>query len=266
MARPYSMTRTLGALLLLGVMIAVFIPLGNWQLRRAAERKGIMHAIEAGRNSPPVALAPDTPAKTLTNWRPATASGVWLDNFTVLLQNRNYKGRPGYWVATPLLIDPALHTAVLVLRGWLPFTAGQASVTAPDAAHADKTQTIRGTLLDHVPRLFELWSFSGHSTDALPAKLPAPGGATPQVQNLDLGAYARATGLKFIPAVMEQTSGSQDRLVRDWPLPSIDFARNNGYAMQWFSFAAIAAAAWLVVAWRAWRRYRSQGPGVPPSA
>src|SRR3546814_6688511 len=106
MARPHSMIRTLCSLLLLGVMIAVFIPLGNWQLRRADERKGLMRAIEAGQHRPSLPLAADTPKKTMQDWRPASASGVWLNKFTVLLQNGNYKGRPGYWVATPLLIDP----------------------------------------------------------------------------------------------------------------------------------------------------------------
>src|SRR3546814_681615 len=226
-------------------MIAVFTPLGNWQLRRADERKGLMRAIEAGQHRPSLPLAADTPKKTMQDWRPASASGVWLNKFTVLLQNRNYKGRPGYWVATPLLIDPNPRTAVLVLRGWLPFTySGQAPVVP--VAHG--AGVVSGTLLDHVPRLFQLWSFSETRSATLPATLPRPDGSIPQVQNLGLTSYARATGLKLLPTVLEQTSDVQDTLVRDWPRPSIDFARNTGYAMQWFSFAAIAAAAWLVVA------------------
>jgi cytochrome oxidase assembly protein ShyY1 len=34
----------------------------------------------------------------------------------------------------------------------------------------------------------------------------------------------------------------------------LDSDKNHGYALQWFGFAAIAAGAWLVIAWRALRR------------
>lgn len=244
-------------------MIAVFIPLGNWQLRRAELRKSTMHAIEAGERSAPLSIAADSPKAALREWHPATARGVWLDNFTVLL-NRNDKGRPGYWAATPLLIDAASHTAVLVLRGWLPFVgAGKTPGVAPTAPGP---QDVEGTLVSRVPRLFELWSFSGASPDKLPTAFPAPGGRLPQLQNLNLHDYSRATGLNFVPAVLEQTSPGGDSLARDWPRPSIDYARNNGYALQWFSFAAIAAGAWLVVAWRALRRWRARRSSPQPSA
>ena len=29
----------------------------------------------------------------------------WLPQFSVLLDNRNLDGKPGYWLATPLLLD-----------------------------------------------------------------------------------------------------------------------------------------------------------------
>jgi cytochrome oxidase assembly protein ShyY1 len=254
MARPHSTARTFLALFLLGVMIAVFIPLGNWQLRRADLRKSIMHAIEAGQRQAPLPLDANTPANALQNWRPASASGKWLDQFTVLLQNRNYKGKSGYWVATPLLMSAQTNTAVLVLRGWLPFSFNGKPLNVP-AAHG--AAAVSGTLLDHVPRLFQLWSFSGKRTDVLPKTLPQPDGGIPKVQNLNLKTYSAVTGLTLLPAVLEQTSAADDTLVRDWPRPNINFSRNIGYAMEWFSFAAIAAIAWLVVAWRAWRRRKA---------
>ena len=262
MAPAHSPTRTFATLLLLGLMIAVFIPLGNWQLRRATLRKHTLHAIEAGERSAPLPLDANSPATALRNWRPATMRGVWLDRYTVLLQNRGHNGRLGYWAATPLLIDAPSNTAVLVLRGWLPFTGSKDTPHLPAAPAGE--QRIDGTIVDAVPRTFELWSFSGASVDKLPGKFPTPGGVLPEVQNLTLNDYARATGLNLLPAVVEQTSASADGLIRDWPRPSIDYARNNGYALQWFSFAAIAAGAWLVVAWRALRRWRTTHTPTPP--
>src|SRR5690606_32209301 len=114
--------------------------------------------------------------------------------------NRNYQGRPGYWVATPLVLDPATDTALLVLRGWLPRPASIEQPLPPIPAPGAE-QTITGELLARVPRLFEL---SGATQ--LPAHLPDPAKSLPRVQNLGLNAYASATGLKFIPTVLAQTA------------------------------------------------------------
>ncbi len=59
-----------------------------------------------------------------------------------------------------------------------------------------------------------------------------------------------------------QTASEDDGLLRDWPQPSVDFHQNQGYALQWFSFATIAVLAWVAVAVRAWRR-RSRGSPLP---
>ncbi|ALX26627.1 MULTISPECIES: SURF1 family protein [Bordetella] len=245
---------TLAALLLLGIAAAILASLGRWQLHRADERRAVLAAIEGGRALAPLALAPDTPAPQLTAWRAASAEGQWLPQFSVLLENRNHGGRPGYWLATPLRLH-AGGAAVLVLRGWLPraLGAGQTlSVPAPPAG----PQAVTGELMPRVPRLFELWSFGDARAGKLPDTLPASGALPPVVQNLQLDDYARASGLTLLPTVLMQTGEHNDGLARDWPQPSVDYNQNIGYAMQWFAFAGIAAIAWLVVAARAWRRRR----------
>ncbi|RTZ45442.1 SURF1 family protein [Candidimonas sp. SYP-B2681] len=262
MARSHTPHRTLLALILLGLMEIAFLSLGNWQLDRAAQRESIKAAIDTGRSTPPLRLQSDTAAKHLVPWRPAIAHGVWLHKFTVLLENRNYQGRPGYWVATPLLIDQGANTAVLVLRGWLPRPMRPNEALADVPAPAGE-QTINGELLERVPRLFELWSWSDKGATELPATLPDPAKPLPKLQNLDLSDYGRATGLTLVPAVLaEQAVGAgpsgatskPGQLLQEWPEPSLDADKNRGYALQWFGFATIAAGAWLVIAWRALRR------------
>ncbi|HEY9281612.1 MAG TPA: SURF1 family protein [Eoetvoesiella sp.] len=274
MARSNTTFYTFSALILLSAMAAVFVSLGNWQLDRAAQREAISQAIQAGRQSQPLHLTASTPDTELVQWRSASASGVWLHELTVLLENRNFKTQPGYWVATPLLIEPASRTALLVLRGWLPRPAG-IGTQLPAIPQPTRPQTISGQLVSHVPRLFELWSFGADNGTTLPARLPSPDKPVPTVQNLDLEDYTRATGLKLLPIVLEQTSTGTDisgiaingdaALKREWPLPPLDASKNRGYALQWFGFAAIAAGAWLVVAWRALRRRkkRSDTNGTP---
>jgi cytochrome oxidase assembly protein ShyY1 len=269
MARPHSTRHTVAALLLLGVAEIILASLGQWQLRRGDERRAILAAIEAGRKQAPLQLAPDTDPAAMSAWRAAQAAGVWQPQFSVLLDNRNHDGRPGYWLATPLLLDADARRAVLVLRGWLPRALpapGQAQGPAQPSLPAapEGLQTVTGELSPRVPRLFEIWSLGGSEQSALPASLPAPGGNVPQVQNLPLDAYAQATGLALLPTVLMQSGGgADDGLVRDWPQPSVDFQQNTSYAVQWFAFASIAAIAWLAVlagAIRRMRRRASDGP------
>ncbi|MVW78455.1 SURF1 family protein [Bordetella sp. 02P26C-1] len=251
----HSVRRILLTLVLLGLVVALCVSLGAWQLRRADERLATAERIEAGRAQTPVVLRASTPDTELTAWRPARVAGQWLNQFTILLDNRNQHGKPGYWLATPMLLAGRDEVAVLVLRGWLPRTLGaNAGVRQlPDLPPTpDGVQTIVGEMYPHVPRLFELWSLGSDKQGQLPATLPAADGI-PQLQNLELADYSKATGLRLLPVVLMQTEG-EDALVRDWPQPSVDYHQNRGYALQWFSFAAIAAIAALVLAWRTWRR------------
>ena len=67
-----------------------------------------------------------------------------------------------------------------------------------------------------------------------------------------------------MPVVLEHTSegeGDHRNLNRDWPLPPTDSDTNRGYALQWFSFAAIAIGAWIVIVWRTLRR-RARKPDI----
>ncbi|HUH59573.1 MAG TPA: SURF1 family protein [Candidimonas sp.] len=261
MQRSHTTYWTIAALVLLGAMVLTFARLGYWQLDRAAQRDAIRQTMSAGRGSPPLTLAPGLPAAELLPWRPASARGVWLDEFTVLLDNRNYKGRPGYWVATPLLLDKDSRSAVLVLRGWLarPLQEGKPR-TGPAVDAPDGEQVVTGELLDRVPRLFELWSRDGGAGTSLPATLSDPAQALPRVQNLAIADLARATGLNLLPAVLAERGPTErgptgpGQLVREWPDPPLDSDKNRGYALQWFGFSVIAAGAWLIVAWRALRR------------
>ena len=74
------------------------------------------------------------------------------------------------------------------------------------------------------------------------------------MQNLPLDALATATGLDLLPVVMLQSPAPDADLVQDWPGPSTNAGQNYNYALQWFSFAAIALIAACITAWRTLRR------------
>jgi len=259
------------ALVLLLAVVASCVSLGRWQLRRAAQREAITAAIAVGQSMPPVVLndvvdsAPGYP--DWQEWQTAQATGIWLNDYAVLLDNRNFQGRPGLWLATPLRLTGASDATLLVLRGWLPRPGTfpvDAGVTL--SALPDGVKQVQGQLRLRVPRLYELWQRSGRDTSALPDVWPPS--HVPVVQNLDLLHYAQATGLKLLPVVLEQTDAATDDgldgLIRQWATPSLDADKNRGYALQWFGFAAIAGVALLVLLGRTvlWRFWQAPDPGA----
>ena len=269
-----SKKRVVGVVLLL-IMGLVFIALGRWQLSRADERRAIAQSIEAGRAQPPIQLNAATPKTELIDWRSAKVQGTWAPQFTVLLDNRNLDGRPGYWVATPLInVD---GSAVLVLRGWLPRlitpmssgTTTATSITQLSIMTPVGTVQVVGEMTPHVPRLYELKADpmlqmapssafteqpQANSNQLTPQMVEADIRQLPTLQNLQLEVLAKATGLKLLPIVLKQTSPEPDGLVRQWAGPSVDSDSNMGYAMQWFAFAAIAMTAAGVLTWRGLKR------------
>jgi len=270
--------RSVLALLLLGVVAVVCASLGMWQLNRAAERDALHDAIERGRLQAPISLSGATRPADLIPWRTASSQGYWSHPHTVLLENRNLDGRPGYWVATPLLLASSAsgsgqadsNPAVLVLRGWIERDM-QAGSVSPAILHEEGLVQVQGELHTHVPRIFELWDWAGGKATHLPGALPLESGALPRVQNLDLTDYSQATGLRMLPIVLAQTQdstviasagqsagvstlagtpGDAASLQREWPGPSLDSDQNRGYALQWFSFSVIAVLAALYIARR----------------
>ena len=242
MKRKLINWKTVTMLILLALLTVVFVSLGRWQLQRADERRLTAEQIASGQALPPLAINKHTPSADIVAWRPATAAGNWLGAFSVLV-NRNQNGRPGYWLATPLLLDNASRDAVLVLRGWFPQVLTPA--TMPEFPLPDGKQTVSGEVALRVPRLFELWTFN-KGVAQLPEQIPQSSGPLPQVQNLDLIEFGKASGLHMLPLVLLQTGSSAEGLVRDWPRPSVDADKNIGYALQWFCFAAIAALALVI--------------------
>src|SRR3954466_4935538 len=97
MLRGYSFRPRLWAIALALAGCAAFIALGNWQTRRAEEKRAIAAQLEKKRVS---------------------VAGEFVPRYTVLLDNKLRRGRPGYEVITPMKLgDSRVH--VLVNRGWV---------------------------------------------------------------------------------------------------------------------------------------------------
>ena len=243
------------ALTLMGLL---FASLGNWQLKRAEERRQIAQTIEAGRQATPVLLSAQSDTHSLLPWQTAEVRGQWLPEWSVLLDNRSFEGRPGYWLATPLKLSE--DAAILVLRGWVARPIAQYNPFEPVLQSAGEV-LVAGEIAQRVPRLYELAAGEPLPSTPVDVELNALGQTVldlqllPQRQNLEVDELSKLSGLQFLPVVLLQTSpidGAQ--LERGWPTPSIDANTNVGYAIQWFSFAGIAFGALGILLWRRRRR------------
>jgi len=265
MAASHTKLLNLIATVLLAITAITCILLGRWQLSRADERLAIAAVIERGRHAQSINLNRADQADMLQAWRPAEAEGIWQPQFSLLLDNRNLEGKPGLWLATPLLLPDG--NAVLVLRGWFARPIG--SEVSPRIQTPPGQQRVTGEIALRVPRLFELWGARESAQSSLPEAWPAQGAALqtgerseetsrlPRLQNIDITELSKRLNIKFLPVVLMQKDTPEDGLKRVWPEPSVDSDKNMGYAMQWFGFAAIAVIAWLGFAWRILRRKKT---------
>ena len=262
----YSM-RTVVPLLAGLVLIAVTVLLGNWQVRRALEKTELQAVLDAAALRPAMRVAAraqvgvahdsaDVGTGVSVGQR-VLLEGVWLASAEIFLDNRTYAGRAGYHVLTPLRLADG-SGVVLVNRGWV-------------ATGTDRT------VLPAVPLASALVALEARvqipETDAftLAKSGQAEQGRVWQVLDLTHLAARADVGLPVCSAAIGasaclapwlalQTSDATDGLVRDWPLPAAGIDRHRGYAFQWYSLAALAAALTVGHGWRLFSRRLHDDP------
>jgi surfeit locus 1 family protein len=132
MVSGYSFRPRGWALAAAAAACAAFIALGNWQARRADEKRALGAQLETNR----VAL-----------------DGTFLPDYTVFLDNKIRNHRAGYEVVTPLRVDGA---NVLVNRGWI--EAGPTRDVLPQVKTPAGQVHVEGITLERLPRLLNLES------------------------------------------------------------------------------------------------------------
>lgn len=121
---------------------------------------------------------------------------------------------------------------VLVDRGWV--AAGERPAL-PAVPTPESVQTIEGIAVVPIRRFLEL----------------APEAAAGRLrQNLVIGLEEGRLALKLQPFVIEQTNDAPDGLARVWERPDTDVDRHRSYALQWYSFAALAALLYVVLSFK----------------
>jgi surfeit locus 1 family protein len=210
---------------------AAGIALGNWQMRRAEEKRTLGAKVEQALKAAPIEIsAAPVESKNLILKR-VSAHGEFVADRTLFLDNKIRHGRVGYEVITPFRLSrSAVH--VLVDRGWV--EASPSRDVLPRVRTPAGEMRVEGLALGRLPHALQL-------------KENTQGRVR---QNVDLGAFAADTGLALQPIVIEQRSDSADGLLREWPRPDAGIERHESYALQWYSLAALAVILALVLSFR----------------
>lgn len=216
------------------LVAAIGVALGQWQTRRAHEKEAIDVSIRGRGSMPTLDLNAALPGAN-AEFRRAIVRGQFVANWPVYLDNRPYNGAAGFYVLMPFRIA-GTNEHMLVARGWVqrnPIDRAK----LPTIPVPEGTVQLQGVLRHDAGHVMEL----GASGPLKPGAI---------VQNANAASIAQAAGIKIVPLMLEQTSDTQDGLVREWPLPSAGVERHRGYAFQWYGLAATALIFFVVTGLR----------------
>jgi surfeit locus 1 family protein len=224
---PFSFAPRLVTTSAAAAFIALTVWLGLWQLDRAGEKTQRQALYEARLAEAPVRLTGIVPAEGLM-YRRVRASGEWIAERQLFVDNQIREGRAGFHVITPLRIE-GTREAVLVNRGWI--ARDGAYPRAPEVAVPRGRVEVGGLATRPPARFLEL------SGDAVAGNV---------WQNLSIERVARRTGLALVPVVvLADAPGAGLAAVREKPDAGV--AKHNEYALTWFSLAFTALVLWVAL-------------------
>ena len=228
MIADYSFKPRWAASAAVALLVPAFLALGNWQLRRAAEKEALLALREQRARAPEIVIDSGEQPLDRLRYRHVTLQGAYDTAHQFLLDNQIDAGRAGYHVLTPLKLAGQGKLAVLINRGWVAANADRTRLPAVDMAPVNVS--LHG-IAEKFPEV--AWRLTG-------AEIPTPGWPA-VVQLAEPGALSERLGYAILPYQVLLSPAEPHGYVRNWKPGNIDPGRNRGYALQWFAFAAVLA-------------------------
>ncbi len=217
--------------LLVWVGCAVCIRLGIWQLDRLDERRVFNSQVAYMRSLPPLDLnASLNQDITKMEWRAVKASGSYDFENQIALRNQYNGDQYGYHLITPLLLSNT--DAVMVDRGWIP---------------AEGNSLARDWRIYDEPGAVVVYGQIRHGTSkpaygGVADPTPSPGQNRLEIwNNLDLMRITEQMPYSILDIYIQLNENVE---VTKPPIPyqpELDLSEGPhlGYALQWFTFAAL---------------------------
>jgi cytochrome oxidase assembly protein ShyY1 len=224
-------------LTLLGVVL--FVNLGRWQWNKGDLRAS--QAAEFARGTGTAEPLADRSLEQVPRFQRVSVTGRLDPEHQFLLDNRTNEGRPGYEVLTPLHREG--HDTILVDRGWVPFSGYRERLPEVSFA-ADRDVVITGRV-DELP---VEGLASGHAGPDEKAPWPKVTSYPTAVE------LAQALGRHVESRIVLLDANEPNGYVREWQPPGLTADRHWSYGVQWYAFAVLAVALWLIMGFRRGRR------------
>jgi surfeit locus 1 family protein len=215
---------TIGA----AALIALTLWLGRWQTQRGDEKAERQALLEARIAETPLVLTGSVAAAEPLVYRRVRASGEWIPEGQVFIDNQVMEGRAGYRVVTPLRLSGTAD-AVLVDRGWI--ARGPEYPRPPTVAVPAGRAEVAGLATLPPKRVLEL------AADTVAGNV---------WQNLSIDRYRERMKIAVLPVVVLADRPAPG-LAATRERPDTGIARHREYALTWYSLAATAFALWLAL-------------------
>ncbi len=209
---------------------AVCVRLGIWQLDRLDQRRTFNAHYLSVRAMPPLLLAGEQPDLINMEYRDVIVTGYYDAENQVVLRNRYHDNVYGFDLLTPLIL--ADGSAILIDRGWIP---AEGNANPLDWGKYTQSGTVR---VKGILRLGQ----SKPDMGGVPDPELAPGQTRLDFWNIvNLERISQQLPYPLLPVFVEP---DPDPSQSNPPFPSqpeVDISEgpHMGYALQWFTFAAI---------------------------
>lgn len=214
------------------VGLAVLTRLGIWQLDRLEQRRYFNARVTAQVDHPVLELEGEALNADLANmeYRQVLVRGEYDHAQEIALRNQAFQNQWGVHLVTPLHIAGS-NMAILVDRGWIP--AGDFESGDWSKYNEPGLVEVRGVL-----RASQSKADFGSRSDPI----PLPGGDPIQAWNfVNIQGIAIQISYPLLPAYIQQAPDSTWTGLPYRSMPELELSEGPhlGYAIQWFTFAAI---------------------------
>lgn len=212
---------TLTTLLLLPALMA----LGFWQLDRAGEKRTLQAFYDSRKNLPAIRLEAGLSEGIALRYRNIRATGHYLSEPQILLNNQIHKNAVGYYLFTIFILQDS-DVAVLVNRGWMPKVL-QVPPGNAELSVSNLKREISGMISPPPATGMRLGSLEPAHNDDDRLVLPY----------LDLQWLGDTLNCPLLPYVILLDPDLENGLIRDWQRPRLNPQRHLAYAFQWFALS-----------------------------
>jgi surfeit locus 1 family protein len=204
------------------LFFCLFISLGNWQLKRAKEKRALLATYESRIKRAPQRITTLSTPSDLRFYQ-ILLHGHFQNEKTILLDNKTYAGQIGYEIYTPFLAQE-LTKPILVDRGFI--SMGQTRQTLPIIRRNTGEITLTG-MLNLPPKYVSLGGIAESTTLSWPLR----------VEYIHLDELKKYLGDLSDPYVLQINPNHVAAYPIKWEIVIMSPEKHLGYALQWFAFA-----------------------------